>query len=206
MADFSYNPKFHHAVWEDRISLVQADGPNGFNIRFGTIESDLHGVATVVDQIGTELDALSARVPPRPPTVTLSLAPTLQAVAGQPSWVLQTSGAAVAPSGGGPNGVLPLVLPDHAQVTAVRVVGHGVPPSGQNTVFSFTRVSLTDGAVQSTLFDTSGVPLNTSTSLPNPAIGLINLANFRYLFSAGSGQASGDPVTLVAFQFTYTNP
>ncbi|MFB4296709.1 hypothetical protein [Actinomadura sp. NTSP31] len=206
MADFSYTPKFHHLDWVDNVDRVEAGGTNGFNIRFETIESDLHGVSTVVTQIGTELDQLGARVPTVPPSVTLSVAPTLQPVGTATPWALQTSGIAVAPQAGGPNGVVPLTLPDHVRLTSLRVRGHGSPPAGQNTAFFFSRISVSDGTLQNvTSFDTSTVPLNTAQSIPNSAVSLVDLANFRYVLAASSGVGTGDPVTLVSFQITYNN-
>ena len=68
----------------------------------------------------------------------------------------------------------------------------------------YGSVVVDDNYQPSTLFDTTSVPLNTAAPLPNPAIGLIDLTNFRYTFTAGAGPATGTPVTLVAFQFTYT--
>ncbi|MCA1705904.1 MAG: hypothetical protein ABR608_10670 [Pseudonocardiaceae bacterium] len=207
MADFSYTPKFHHLAWADNVDRVEAGGTNGFNTRFETIESDLHGVSTVVAQIGTALDQLNARVPTVPPTVTLSVAPALQPVANSGAWTLQASGVAVAPQAVGPNGVVALTLPDRIRMTSLRVRGRGVPPNGQNTAFFLIRVSVTDGTTQNVAaFDTSTVPLNTAQPLPNSALSVVDLANFRYVISANSGAATADPVTLVSFQLTYTNP
>ncbi|WP_405825657.1 hypothetical protein OG241_49200 [Streptomyces sp. NBC_01390] len=207
MADFSYTPKFHHFAWVDNIDRCEAGGTNGFNIRFETIESDLHGVSTVVAQIGTQLDLLNARVPPVPHTVTLSFPPTLLPVQGSPAWALQTSGNAVAPTTGAPAGMLPLALPDHVTITSLRVRGKGVAPSGQNTSFFFNRVSVSDGTSQKIIsFDTSTVPLNTELTLPSAEVNVVNLANFRYVISANTGVGTTDPVTLASVQVTYTNP
>lgn len=206
MADFSYTPKFHHLPWFDNVDRVEAGGTNGFNTRFETIESDLQGVSTVVAQIGTDFDQLNARVPTVPHTVTVSFAPTLQPVTGSGAWALQSSGNAVA-SGTPPFGWLPLTLPDHVTMTSLRVCGHGSAPSGQNTAFFFNRVSVTDGSVQKVVsFDTSTVPLSTALPLTPSELNVVNLANYRYVISASSGVATADPVTLVSFQITYTNP
>ncbi|WP_105969044.1 hypothetical protein [Streptomyces geranii] len=210
MADFSYTPKFHHFAWVDNVDRCEAGGTNGFNIRFETIEGDLGGVSTVVAQIGTELDRLAARVPTVPRTVTVSFAPALQPVPGSGAvgaWALQNSGNAVAPASAAPGGMLPLALPDRVTVTSLRVCGRGAPPSGQNTTFFFNRVSVTDGGVQRIVsFDTGTVPLNTEVPLPPSQLTVVDLANYRYVISANSGVATADPVTLVSFQFTYTNP
>ena len=205
MADFSYSPKFHHLAIVDNVDRVEGAGPKGFNLRFETIESDLHGVSTVVTQIGAELDQLTAKVA-GPPTVTVSVAPALQPVANSGAWALQTSGIAVAPPTGGANGVVPLTPPDHVRMTSLRVRGHGVPPNGQNTTFFLSRVSVSDGKTDTIVaFDTSTVPLNTPQPLPNSALSVVDLANFRYVISASTGAATADPVTLVAFQLACTN-
>ncbi|MFF7985266.1 hypothetical protein ACFZDK_40185 [Streptomyces sp. NPDC007901] len=208
MADFSYTPKFHHFAWVDNVDRCEAGGTNGFNIRFETIESDLQGVSTVVAQIGTELDLLNARVPTVPHTVTVPFAPTLLPAGGSAAWALQTSGNAVAPANGAPQGVLPLTLPDHVTITSLRVCGHGIPPSGQNTATILSRVSVTDGTTRTVVaFDTSTVPLNTARVLDPSALNLVDLTNYRYVIQANSGVGSAsDPVTLVSFQITYTNP
>jgi hypothetical protein len=209
MADFSYHPSFRHTLWQDKRDLVEADGPNGFNIRFSTIESDLQSVSTVVTQIGTAMDTLSARVPPKPPTAVFTVAPTFQPASGATGWVLQPSGAAVAANSVQASGVLPLNLPDHIHVTSIKVLGSGTNSGTTNTSFTFTRVSLADNTTSIFLFDNAPghVPLNTVAPLPDPALGAIDLTAFRYAFSAAVGAAvPATPITVNSIQFNYTNP
>jgi len=209
MADFSYHPNFRHTLWQDKRDLVEADGPNGFNTRFTTIESDLQGVSTVVAQIGTEMDTLNARVPPKPATAVFSVAPTFQPISGLVAWVLQSSGAAVAVTGNQAIGVLPLNLPDHIHVTSIKVLGSGTNSGTTNTSFTFTRVSLTDNSTSVFSFDNAPghIPLNTAATLTDPSLGAIDLASFRYVFSASVGPAqTGTPITVNSIQFNYTNP
>ncbi|MEO5874003.1 MAG: hypothetical protein ABIQ26_03290, partial [Streptosporangiaceae bacterium] len=142
MASFSYNPTFHHTPFRDQLDLVEADGPGGFNPRFDTIESDLKAVTVTVTAISTAFDQLNAKVPTIPPTVVLSVTPTLQPVAVAPAWLLQTSGNAVAPTTGGPSGVVALTLPDKVKMTSIRIRGKGTPPAGQNTAFTLIRTSV----------------------------------------------------------------
>ncbi|MGI8334811.1 hypothetical protein ACRYCC_33075 [Actinomadura scrupuli] len=209
MASFSYNPKFHHPAFRNLVDLVEADGPGGFNIRFDTIESDLKAVAATVTDIATAFDQLNARVPTIPPTVVLSVTPTLQPVAGATAWALQTSGTAVAPTTGGPSGVVALTLPDKVKMTSIKIRGKGIPPAGQNTAFVLVRTSVADGTTQNVVqFDTSQVPFNTDKPLPNSALSVVDLANFRYSFSASSGVGNANPadaVTLFSIQITYNN-
>jgi hypothetical protein len=209
MADFTYHPFFRHTPWQDKRDLVEADGSNGFNTRFTTIEGDLQAVSTVVTQIGTAIDTVSARVPPKPPTAIFTVAPTFQPISGLVGWVLQSSGAAVAASSAPAIGVLPLNLPDHIHVTSIKALGSGTNSGTTNTSFTFTRVSLTDNSTSTFLFDNAPghVPLNSVATLPDQALGAIDLTAFRYVFSAGVGAALlGSPITLTSIQFNYTNP
>ena len=197
MADISYNPVFHHTPWKDNFDRVQAEGSTGFNTRFQTIESDLHGVSTVVAQISAAIK------PPSPFTVTF--APTVLPVSGQTAWVPSGTASIGAAAGASAIGVLPVTFPNGAQITAVKIIGTGTDSGSTHTSFAFTRVSVTGGANLATTFDVTTVPLNTAAPLPNPAVGLIDLANFRYTFTASTGPAAaGTPISLVAFQFTYT--
>lgn len=76
MADLSYTPTFHHVPWEDRKDRVEAAGPNGFNVRFNAIASDLAGLSTAVEDIGAAIDASNAAPPPQ--AQRLSFTPTLR--------------------------------------------------------------------------------------------------------------------------------
>ncbi|MGI5328755.1 hypothetical protein [Actinomadura nitritigenes] len=208
MASFGYTPKFHHSHWADFRDLVEADGSNGFNIRFDTIESDLKAVGTVVGQISTAFDQLNPPVPVAPATVQLTVAPTLLPVAGGTGWSLQASGQAVAPANVSPLGVVPLVLPDKVRLTSMRVLGKGTPPTGVNTSVIVNQVPLS-GATPSALL-AFAIPkdaaFGAAVPFPNIAASVVDLANFRYTISVGSGPGTGDPVTLNAFQISYTAP
>jgi hypothetical protein len=208
MASFSYVPKFHHLHWVEFRDLVEADGSNGFNIRFDTIESDLKAVGTVVGQISTAFDRLDPPIPVAPATAQMTVAPVLQPVGAAPAWTLQTSGAAVAPANISPLGVLPLLPPDRVRLTSFRVLGKGTPPTGVNTSVIVNEVPLS-GATPSALL-AFAIPKDAAfgAAVPFPAIdaSVVDLANFRYTISVGSGPGTGDPVTLNAFQISYTAP
>ena len=185
MASFSYTPVFQHDPWFERVDLVEATGPKGFNIRFETIQSDLQAVSTTVTAIGTAFDQLSARVPVKPPTAVLSVAPLMQA-----------------------NGVLHLTtLPDHIVLTSLKVRGAGTPPSGQKTAFFVTRVNVNDGTTfNHGSFDTPAIDtVNTLTLLGTVAERTVDLSTFRYVITANTGPATGTPVTLFSFQLSYNN-
>ncbi|MFF5302031.1 hypothetical protein ACFY5F_21945 [Streptomyces sp. NPDC013161] len=135
MADLSYTPTFHHVAWEDRKDRVEAAGPNGFNVRFNAIASDLAGLSTAVEDIGAAIDASNAAPPPQ--AQRLSFTPTLRPTGllsgGQ--WSYDRNGVAHANSLA-MTGVANLTLPHGLRLTAVRVVGdmtrgssHGVAGS-----------------------------------------------------------------------------
>ncbi|WP_020671283.1 hypothetical protein [Amycolatopsis nigrescens] len=201
MADISYTPQFQHDDWVDNVDRVEADGPNGFNTRFNTIESDLLAVSAVVGDIGAELTKI------RPPEVTLSIAPTFHPIKGSNAWAILNTGVAEAPSAGLPNGVIPLALPHGARMTTLTVRGKGAASAG-NTDFFLRRVAVVGGVSESVdSFSTASTPFNAPRVLPNTALNVVDLANFRYVFSANSGGfLASDPVTLFSIQLAYVNP
>jgi len=208
VASFSYTPVFQHDPWFERVDLVEATGPKGFNIRFETIQSDLQAVSTTVTAIGTAFDQLSARVPVKPPTAVLSVAPLMQANGASVPWQVNGSGHAVAAPSAGANGVLHLTtLPDHIVLTSLKVRGAGTPPSGQKTAFFVTRVNVNDGTTfNHGSFDTPAIDtVNTLTLLGTVAERTVDLSTFRYVITANTGPATGTPVTLFSFQLSYNN-
>ncbi len=68
MANVTYVPTFHHILWVDNESVVQAEGEEGFNKRFLDIEAEFGKIATVVGQINA---ALQQRLTLQP-VITLS--------------------------------------------------------------------------------------------------------------------------------------
>jgi hypothetical protein len=123
VADVSYTPTFHHTVWVDRVDRVEAAGPNGFNVRFNAIESDLRQMSTVVTDIDTALK--HSGPPPVPPpkgdqrfTVTPVLNP---AQTGQ-AWGSDNDGTPFATlTPGFVRGVANIALPDHARLKTMRI-------------------------------------------------------------------------------------
>ncbi len=55
MADITFTRQFSHRDWIDNEDVVQAEGENGFNVRFHAIEDDLNEISTVVGNIDTEI-------------------------------------------------------------------------------------------------------------------------------------------------------
>ncbi|MFG2939483.1 hypothetical protein [Streptomyces sp. NPDC048282] len=121
MAAISYTPTFHHVAWEDRKDRVEAAGPNGFNVRFNAIASDLGQLSATVTDIGAAIDATNAAPPPQPQR--LSFTPTLRPtglLAGG-AWSYDRNGVAHVTLAN--TGVANLTLPDGLRLTSVRVVG-----------------------------------------------------------------------------------
>ncbi|MDQ1655914.1 MAG: hypothetical protein QOD41_997, partial [Cryptosporangiaceae bacterium] len=84
MAEISYTPEFHHTKWVDNVDRVQADGPNGFNVRFSAIERELKQLSTVVAQINAALHVVA----PPPKEQRLTLKPAIVSTDGvsPPTW------------------------------------------------------------------------------------------------------------------------
>ncbi|MCP2341333.1 hypothetical protein [Actinomadura rupiterrae] len=208
MASFSYVPKFHHLHWVEFRDLVAADGSNGFNIRFDTIESDLKAVGTVVGQISSSFDQLVPPVPVGTATALLTVTPALLQVGAAAAWSFQLSGAAVAPTTGGPLGVVSLPVPDKVRLTSIRVRGKGTPPANVNTSVVLNQVALADGAPLA--LAAFAIPKDAAfgavVPIPASPATVVDLANFRYTVSIGSGPATGDPVTVTSIQLGYTAP
>ena len=55
MADIVYTRDFTHQDWIDNEDVVQAEGENGFNIRFHGLEGELDRIGSVVGTIDTEI-------------------------------------------------------------------------------------------------------------------------------------------------------
>lgn len=55
MADISYNRTFAHTDWFDGESIVQASGPNGFNVRFHACEFEFDAISATFGAVNTAL-------------------------------------------------------------------------------------------------------------------------------------------------------
>lgn len=51
-----YARTFTHADWIDNEDVVQAEGENGFNVRFHALEDELDAVSAAIGTIGEELE------------------------------------------------------------------------------------------------------------------------------------------------------
>ncbi|MEV8540155.1 hypothetical protein [Streptomyces sp. NPDC051572] len=201
MADIVFQPTFVHKEFVDGPDgdRVRADEPNGFNARFGAIESDLRQLSTVVGQIDTALDRRGTG----PAGHVLTLAPLLMgAFGGTIPWRITPGGAAQVQDED-VYGQMEVALPDNVQLTSFRVMGQ----VGLNVVglsVSLSRVKMPGGTPEvlaSTGGDTD--PFDKSTAV-DPALALTATATYRYLIQA-SLISSGTTVTLAAFQIAYTS-
>ncbi|MFF5302032.1 hypothetical protein ACFY5F_21950 [Streptomyces sp. NPDC013161] len=122
MTDLSYTPTFKPTDWIDNVSRITADGPNGFNVRFDAIASDLHQAAAVV----TEIDTALAQ-PVGTPTGQQLLTPGLDLVSLPGSgdgWLYDETGAAFPSVGGSASvAVMGLSLPADIRLVSFRAVG-----------------------------------------------------------------------------------
>jgi hypothetical protein len=128
VTDISYTPTFKPTDWIDNVSRITADGPNGFNVRFDAITSDLHQAAGVV----TEIDTALAH-PAGAPTGQQLLTPGLDFVSLVGSgggWLYDETGA-LYPSVTAADSVavMGLSLPSNIRLVSFRSIGiwHGVP-------------------------------------------------------------------------------
>jgi hypothetical protein len=53
MPGIAYEPEFHHDPWIDNLDRVTAAGDGGFNVRFQTLEAELHRIADAALEPGS---------------------------------------------------------------------------------------------------------------------------------------------------------
>ncbi|MFF7475883.1 hypothetical protein [Streptomyces sp. NPDC008092] len=216
MADISYTPTFHHVRWEDRKNRVEAAGPNGFNVRFNAIASDLRQLSAVVTQVGEAID--STNVPPPPQQQRLTFTPSLRnRIDSTRPWFYDANGVATAQLNPSPGvqafGVSNLNLPDGYWLTALRVVGSinaisGAPLFGSVTLARTPIRLVVPPATPETLATATGIGGSTQGAfdLPVPTTAtLIDTGVFRYLLTLGLTGLNGT-MKVEAVQLTLTPP
>jgi hypothetical protein len=198
-----FTPTFTHTPWVDNRDRVQAGGPNGFNIRFAQLQSDLQTLAGVVTTIDTTLDELAQA--PAAQARVISIPPMFSPTAGNPSWQLDRAGYAVKP---GPQvsltGIAPLVVPNGVQLSRLRA-------SGQNSGAGRLRVDLMRARLLGAPGPAELIARVTGDADPfdvtvnaNSAMATVDTTTFRYFILATlDGAAVGDTVSLAGFQVTY---
>lgn len=216
MADISYTPTFHHVAWEDRKNRVEAAGPNGFNVRFNAIASDLRQLSTVVTRVGAAIDATN--IAPTPQPQRLNFTPTLHNRADSTrSWLYDANGVATATLNPAPGvqafGLTNLTLPDGLRLTALRVVGSinaiaGAPLFGSVSLARTPIRLVVPPAAPETLATITGIGSGTQGAfdLPIPTTAtLIDTSVFRYVLTVGLTGINGT-MKIEAVQITLTPP
>jgi hypothetical protein len=189
---------FEHQDWTDNVDRVQADGPNGFNIRFHSLEAEFDNLYSISAQFRDALATLGGIVR-RLVTLTFTpsfFGPTQPAGGGaQVNWTL-IDGAAISPAGNTNllEGWLPLQLPDGMQAQNVIVFGQ---KKGSLLSFQITLVqqSVADPTQQQTMsvIKLANVPDGLFQSTPSTIpdnLKLIENSKFKYLLFATLAPAS----------------
>ncbi|WP_432828754.1 hypothetical protein [Dactylosporangium sp. CA-092794] len=204
MGDISFAPTFEHRDWVDDVDRVEAAGPNGFNVRFRAIGSDLRQMSTVVGRVGASLDAIAANPPL--PVQRLTLAPLLvRGAVGTIPWTI-TSGAgaqAVADPAGAPTaGNLALPLTDGVRLVSLRAVGQATNLTiGINLVRLAFGASNPDPPLASIVGDTD--PFDKTVTVDSSRA-VVDLSTFRYFITATtSGVVTQRALSLGGLQVAY---
>ena len=204
MADVTFTPTFHHTDYVDNRDRVQAGGPNGFNMRFRALETDLTTLSDVVTKVNTALVALGQG--PGPADHTLSVSPALATVSGSSSWAQDTSGyASRTGTATSVAGVQSVSVPHGATIKSFRVLG-------QNSGTGSLRIGLYRARLLTAVSQADLIARVTGNSNPfdaNPAadpnFALVDTTQFRYFILAQlDGAAAADTVVLAGFQVIYT--
>ncbi|MGW3105328.1 hypothetical protein [Streptomyces sp. NPDC001100] len=203
MADIVFQPTFVHKEFVDGPDgdRVRAAEPNGFNARFGAIESDLRQLSTVVGQIDAAVDRRGTG----PAEHVLTLAPILTGTSGDGtiSWRITPSGAAQFGPDEDAFGLMEVPLPDNVRLTSFRVMGQvGANVVGLAVLLSRVKIP---GGTPEVLAGISGDrdPFDKSADV-DPALAVTQTATYRYIIRA-SVINTGTTVTLAAFQIAYTS-
>jgi len=208
MSDLSFTPTFFHELWTDNVSRVKAGSPDGFNVRFAAIDSDLHQVSTVVSEIDKELDAIGSGT--RRLTVPLDLAGPGPLTPEGRGWFCDSTGA-MHPAKGGAQAVMELNLPEKAKLTAMRATGLYPGQLVQLSV-SVARSSLFNAAQPADILaelthTTPGMtnPYDVTVPVADPAVATVDTTSFRYYLVATAAQVTAsEAISLAAVQLFFT--
>jgi hypothetical protein len=210
VTDLNYTPTFEPTDWIDNFSRITATGPNGFNVRFDAIGSDLHQAAAVVTRIDAAL-AQPVGVPTGQQLLTpgLDLVPT--SVPGRGGWTYDETGAAHPDVGsGGGVAVMGLSLPANIRLVSFRAIG----------LYAGSPATLGIALIRTPLDDVSVTPAtlaeirNDTSTLTNPyditmpvdtTLAAVDPDTFRYCVVATAGFIQDSSATsLATVQLAYT--
>jgi hypothetical protein len=201
--DISYTPDFEHTSWLDNVDRVQADGPNGFNVRFKTIESDLKELSTVIARIN---DALVETPPPTPQRLSLTPAIVSTDPVAPPSWMQEENGTALAQHTAGENshGLMNLTLPDKVRLLSLRVAGRNVGV-GNATIVTLRRSPIFENVPTFNLAQVRG-DTDPYDHLDEVDAGnaRVDTSRFRYAITAVAQSITDDTImTISAIEIMY---
>jgi len=206
--DIGFTPTFRHTNWVNNVDRIEAGGPNGFNVRYDAIDSDLRQMSTVVDQIDTALGTPGGTPGPQRLTPGLDFVTVSQGSGGD--WTYDNTGA-VHPAGGtgGGSAVMDLTLPDRIRLLEFRALGL-YPGSPVRFTLVLLRSSLTDVSRtdELTRITVSGSGITNPYDITVPVIeGFASVDNsaFRY-YVLGGAELIQTPsaVSVATVQFVYT--
>lgn len=205
MTDIGYTPAFDPTDWIDNVDRITADGPNGFNVRFDAIGSDLHQAAAVVTRIDAAL-AQSVGLP----TGLQVLTPGLDLNGG---WLYDRTGAAHPDSSGSSRvAVMGLSLPADVNLVSFRAMG----------LYPGNPTALSIALIRAPLADVNATPdklaeINSAvTALTNPyditmpvdvTLAAVDLETYRYCVVATATTAdlqTSNATSVATVQLTCT--
>ncbi|MFC9860979.1 MULTISPECIES: hypothetical protein [unclassified Streptomyces] len=200
MTDIVFTPTFKHTTWVDNRDRVSASGPNGFNIRFDTLQKDLESLSGVVKTIDTAIKTGGA--PPVAVERKLSVAPVFSPLAGETNWELDPTGVAGRPgSSETARGIIAVTPPDGAKLLKFRALGKNT--TGGSLTIALVRTTVQPAPAQEILSVVNGTGTYDSPQDIAPGKERVDMAAFRYavratLIGAGAGSA-----TITSLQISY---
>jgi hypothetical protein len=186
-----YRAEFKHTDWVDYVSLVQAEGGDGFNSRFHDLEKEFTALEKVIK---------SVRAAFAQPTI-ITLAPTLTSFSAKDVWIHELGGALKPPGVTSITGIMPVILPQGYRVRSLRATGN---KAGGTLSVQLFRHALTGGSVGQSIVAVTPVvngAFNETQIVLDEGAAQIDNNTFRYyvaVFLNGAGE--NDQVQLRAFQ------
>ncbi|MFL6126300.1 Ig-like domain-containing protein [Actinophytocola sp.] len=205
--DISFTPTFRHTNWVNNVDPIVAGGPNGFNVRYDAIDSDLRQVSTVVDQVNVALKTAGIPAGVQLLTPGLDLITRLQPIGA--GWNYDENGL-VHPdaTSGSANAVMDLTLPEKIKLVSFRATGFfSGPPARLN--IALRRIPLTGPTQVPDTLATISPDANTTnpydlTTPVTSALATVDNGAFRYFIQFGAASIQASPaVSVAAVQLAY---
>jgi hypothetical protein len=207
--EIGFTPTFRHTNWINNVDRIEAGGPNGFNVRYDAIDSDLRQMSTVVGQINTALNSPGTGSGQQVLTPGLDFVTVSQGSGGD--WTYDRAGA-VHPAGGTGGGaaVMDLTLPDQIRLGTFRALGL-YPGSPVRFNLILLRASLSDATKtdELTRITLSGPGITNPYDVTVPVLdrfALVDTGAFRY-YVLGTAELIQTPgaVSVATIQFAFTS-